>query len=156
MKFRLVDRIVAWQPRESIRGIKTVSFEEYELKSALGDEPALPESLLVESLLQLGNWLVILSSDFTEMALVLRIQQVQFHHRLRPGESFTGEVSVRSYRADGIVFDGRATVGRKVIAEGGGCLAAPVPLSDYYDPEDLRVLFSEIHLPDGQTSRERA
>lgn len=154
MKFRLVDRIVAWEPRESIQGIKTVSFEEYQLKSAWGDEPALPESLLIESLLQLGNWLVILTSNFTEMALVVRIQEIQLRDRLRPGESLTGEVNIRSYRTDGIVFDGRARVGRKIVAEGRGCLASPVPLADYHDPEDLRVLFSEIYLPDGEASGE--
>ena len=68
MKFRMVDRILAWQPRRSIRGLKVASFEEYQLKEPLADEPCLPETLLVESLFQLGNWLVVLTSDFTEMA----------------------------------------------------------------------------------------
>lgn len=149
MKFRMVDRILTWQPRESIRGLKLVSFEEYQLKEPLGDEPCLAESLLIESLFQLGNWLVMLSSGFTEMALVVRFEEIRFSGRLRPGESLRMEVDARSYRSDGVVFDGRALVGARTIAEGKGCLAAPVFLADYQDPESLRVLFSEIYLPEG-------
>lgn len=148
MKFRMVDRILAFQPRESIRGVKLVSFEEYQFRELLGDEPCLAESLLIESLFQLGNWLVVLSSEFTEMALVVRFEEIRFSGRLRPGERLRMEVEARSYRGDGVVFDGRALAGARTIAEGRGCLATPVPLADYQDPESLRVLFSEIYLPE--------
>jgi 3-hydroxyacyl-[acyl-carrier-protein] dehydratase len=147
MKFRMVDRILDWQPRRGIRGVKVASFEEYQLKESLGDEPCLPETLLIESLFQLGNWLVVLSSDFTEMGLVVRFEEIRFVGRLRPGESLLMEVEARSYRSDGVVLDGRALVGGLLIAEGRGCLATPVPLADYYDPDWLRVLFSEIYRP---------
>ena len=149
MKLRMVDRILAWQPCHSIRGIKVVSFEEYQCKDPFGDEPCLPESLLVESFFQLGNWLVILSSDFTEMALVVRFEEICFRHRLGPGESLRLEVDVRSYRSDGVVLDGRGLIGTRTIVEGRGCLATPVPLADYQDPDSLRVLFSEIYSPAG-------
>ena len=52
MRFRMVDRIDAYQARSSISGAKTVSFEEYSLRTALGCEASLPESLLLESLFQ--------------------------------------------------------------------------------------------------------
>jgi 3-hydroxyacyl-[acyl-carrier-protein] dehydratase len=150
MKFRMVDRILAWEPRRCIRGVKVVSFEEYLFKEPLADEPCLPESLLVESLFQLGNWLVILSSDFTEMALVVRFEELRFPGRLRPGESLSMEVVARSYRSEGVVFDGRGEVGGQTIAEGRGCLAMPVRLADYQEPDSLRVLFSEIYIPEGK------
>jgi 3-hydroxymyristoyl/3-hydroxydecanoyl-(acyl carrier protein) dehydratase len=150
MKFRLVDRILAWQPRQGIRGMKAASFEEYQLKEPLADEPCLPETLLVESLFQLGNWLVVLSSDFTEMGLVVRFEEIRFFDRLRPGQCVEMDVAVRSYRSDGVVLDGRATVGGRLIAEGRGCLAVPAPLADYCDPDWLRVLFSEIYRPEGE------
>jgi 3-hydroxyacyl-[acyl-carrier-protein] dehydratase len=147
MKFRMVDRILDWQPRRSIRGVKVASFEEYQLREPLADEPCLPETLLVEGLFQLGNWLVMLSSDFTEMGLVVRFEEIRFVSRVRPGESVRMEIEARSYRGDGVVLDGRATVGGLLIAEGRGCLATPVPLADYHDPDSLRVLFSEIYRP---------
>ena len=148
MKLRMVDRILDWQPRQSIRGIKVVSFEEYQYKEPFGDAPCLPESLLVESLFQLGNWLVILSSDFTEMAVVVRFEEICFRQRLGPGASLRLEVDVRSYHGDGVVLDGRGMIGTRTIVEGRGCLATPVPLADYADPADLQVLFSEIHRPE--------
>ena len=147
MKLRMVDRILAWQPRRSICGVKVVSFEEYQCKEPFGDEPCLPESLLVECFFQLGNWLVMLSSDFTEMGLVVRFEEICFRQRLWPGESLHLEVDVRSYRSDGVVLDGRGLVGTRTIAEGRGCLATLVPLAEYQDPDALRVLFSEIYVP---------
>lgn len=149
MKFRLVDRILAWQPRQMIQGLKAVSFEEYELRRRLGDEPCLPESLIMESLFQLGNWLLILSSDFHQMGLTVRFEEVRFFGRLRPGRQLCMHARVRSWRDDGVVFDGGGTTEGEEIVAGRGCLAAPVPLADYANPADLRVLFSEIHRPDG-------
>lgn len=151
MKFRMVDRIVSWEPRRSIRGVKAVSFEEYSLKAPFGGRAALPETLLLESLFQLGNWLVILSSDFARMCLVVRVQQVVFDRPLRPGERLDMHVTVRRFRDDGILFDGTACAGGERIARGTGCLAAPVDLADLCDPADLRVLYSEIHRPEGAT-----
>ena len=144
MKFRMVDKILDWQSQKFIRGTKTVSFEEYNLKSVFGDEPRLPESLIMESVLQLGNWLIVLSSDFTQMGLVVRTQEITFNDILRPGEKLEMEIRARIYRADGIVLDGIAKLGERVIATGKGCLAVPVPLIEYCNADDLRVLYSEI------------
>ena len=148
MKFRLVDRITAWEARRSIRGVKAVSFEEYRLKAAFGDEPHLPETLVTESLFQLGNWLVMLSSDFTRMGMIVRFEQVRFDAPLLPGERLDMEVTVRQWRDDGIQFDGVGLSAGRAIIAGRGALAVPVPLADYCDPQDLRVLYSEIHRPE--------
>jgi len=153
MKFRMVDRIVKFEPRRSIYGIKTVSFEEYQLKSAFTDRPCLPESLVMESLFQLGNWLIMLTSDFSQMGLVIRTNEIEFIEPPGPGQKMFMEVQVRSYRDDGILFDGQALVNQHVIASGKGCLASPVDLADYHNPEDLKVLFEEIYRPDNNTER---
>ena len=147
MKLRMVDRILAWEPRRRIAGAKTVSFEEYSLRAPLGDAPRLPESLLLESFFQLGNWLIVLTSDFTQMGLIVRTEEVRFAGPVGPGERMTMELAVRRYRDDGVLFDGVGRVGAREVAVGRGCLAALAPLTDYADPADLRVLFSEIHRP---------
>lgn len=147
MKFRMVDRIIDFEPRKNIRGVKTMSFEEYQLKSAFADEPHLPESLIMEALFQLGNWLIMLSSDFTQMGLLVRTSEIRFIEPLRPGQTLIMDVQIRRYRPDGILFDGKTCVDGRIIATGTGCLAAPVELADYFDPDDMRVLFSQIHRP---------
>ena len=98
MKFRLVDKILGWSPYERITGIKAVSFEEYCLKKPFGDEARLPETLLLESFLQLGNWLILLSSDFARMGMVIRITEVRFDGYLLPGQQVRMEVAGNAER----------------------------------------------------------
>jgi 3-hydroxyacyl-[acyl-carrier-protein] dehydratase len=148
MKFRFVDQIVSWTPYQRICGIKAVSFEEYSLKEAMGEEPHLPESLLLESFLQLGNWLILLSSDFTRMGVLIRLSRVSFHDYLRPGEQVRMEVILRRHRAADFELSGEGRVQGRSIISGHGCLAVAVPAADYVNPDDLRVLFSELHQPD--------
>ncbi|HYG36729.1 MAG TPA: hypothetical protein VEC99_18185 [Clostridia bacterium] len=151
MKFRLVDKITSWAPYQQISGIKTVSFEEYCLKEAFGDEPRLPETLLLESFLQLGNWLIMLSSEFQQMGMVARISTVQFHDYLLPGHRLHLEARVVRRREDGFELAGHGQVNGRSIISGLGCLAFPVPLAEHLDPEDMRVLFSEIYEPSNLT-----
>jgi 3-hydroxymyristoyl/3-hydroxydecanoyl-(acyl carrier protein) dehydratase len=154
MKFRMVDRILAYEPHRAIRGIKTVSFEEYQLRERLGDEPCLPESLMIEALFQLCNWLIALSTDFTQMGVGVQWDEIRFLQRLRPGQRLHMEIVIRSWREDGVLVDGTASDGRQTIATGRRCMAALVPLADYHDPDDLRVLFSEIYCGEDPELRE--
>lgn len=153
MKFRLVDRILDWTPARQIHGVKTASFEELALREPFGQDPSLPETLLLESLFQLGNWLVVLSTAFEQMALIVRAGRVCFDRPLAPGEALSMTVDVRIWRPDGILFDGAAHVGPHRIAHGEGCLAVPVPLARYCDPAALRTLLGEIYRPAGQGRR---
>jgi hypothetical protein len=66
----------------------------------------------------------------------------------------TMELEARNYRDDGILLDGTAWSGDRQIATGEGCLAVPVPLADYQDPDDLRMLFAEIYAPAVAVGRE--
>jgi 3-hydroxyacyl-[acyl-carrier-protein] dehydratase len=147
MKFRLVDRIVDWTPHERIRGVKAVSFEEYSLKAAFGDEGRLPDMLLLESFLQLGNWLILLSSDFRQMGVVVKLARVEFQGPLRLGQHVEMDVTLRRGRDDGYLLSGEGRVNGGTIITGVDCLAVPVPAADYVDAEDMRVVFSEIYQP---------
>ena len=147
MKFRLVDKIIAWSPYQSISGLKAVSFEEYCLKEAFGDEARLPETLLLESFLQLGNWLLLLSSDYNQIGMVSRISEVRFHAFLLPGQQLRMDVTVARRHEDGFELSGEGRVNGRTVISGLGCLAVPVPAATYVYPEDLRVLFSEIYEP---------
>ncbi len=147
MKFRLVDKITSWVPWRNITGFKAVSFEEYSLKEAFGDQPHLPEMLLLESFLQLGNWLVMLSSDFQQMGMVARISEVRFHGELLPGQCLQIQVRLIRRRNDGFELAGQGQADGRSIISGAGCVAALAPLAEYQNPEDLRVLFLEIYEP---------
>jgi 3-hydroxyacyl-[acyl-carrier-protein] dehydratase len=148
MKLRMVDRICSWEPRKRITGVKTVSFEEYNLKAAFGSAACLPETLLLGSLLDLGSWLVVLSSDFTRIAVATELDEVSFCRQVGPGQAVAMEMVARRYGDDGIVFDGTGTVDGTEAVVLRGCLEVSADLSEHFDPDDLRVLFSEIHRPE--------
>jgi 3-hydroxymyristoyl/3-hydroxydecanoyl-(acyl carrier protein) dehydratase len=147
MKFRMVDRILAWQPHSAIRGVKALSFEEYELREPLGYPPALPESLILESLFQLANWLVMLSTDYRQACIGAQLDEARFLHPLLPGRRMLMDVTVESWRDDGVIVAGAVSDERQPITIVQRCVAAIVPLADFYDPDDLRVLYSEIYRP---------
>lgn len=145
MKFRFVDRILDWTPHQRIRGVKAVSFEEYSLKAPFGDDGRLPETLLLESFLQLGNWLILLSTDFQQMGVVVKLARVAFYDALRPGEQVEMEVNLRRGRDEGFLLSGEGRVNGRTIITGADCIAVTVPADEYVSAEDMRVLFSEIH-----------
>ena len=111
MKFRFVDRITAWEPFRSIQGCKSVSFEEYSLKERFGEPPGLPATLVLESFLQLGNWLILLSTDFAQMSLVIRLQEIRFDGILRPGQKLEMKVVMTNRRDDGYELEGEGWEG---------------------------------------------
>lgn len=147
MKFRFLDRITSWTPYERITGCKSVSFEEYSLKEAFGDTARLPETFLLESFLQLGNWLILLSSDFNEIGMVIRLGEVRFHEPVLPARQVSMQVNLSRRHEDGFELFGEGRVDGKIVITGSGCLAVPVPAADFIDPQDMRVLFSEIYQP---------
>jgi len=147
LKFRFVDKITSWQPWQTIAGTKAVSFEEYCLKESFGDGPRMPEMLLLESFLQLGNWLVMLSSDFTSTGMVARISEVRFDGFLLPGERIHLQAHLTRRHEDGVELRGEGHVGDRLVISGSGCLAGLAPLAEFQNPDDLRTLFSEIYEP---------
>lgn len=143
MKFRMVDQIVEWEPGRRIRALKAVSFEEYGLRSGLGMGGCLPESLALASLIEAGNWLVMLSSQLAQLAIATEIERAEFNVPLRPGRRMVLEVELQE--------DSRMA-GRGVTESGELVVAAEWSvqyhdLSRYADATDLAVLFSEIHRP---------
>ena len=58
------------------------------------------------------------------------------------------EVTVARRREDGLELSGEGQVNGRTIITGLGCLAVPVPAAEYVNPEDMRVLFSEIYEPE--------
>jgi 3-hydroxymyristoyl/3-hydroxydecanoyl-(acyl carrier protein) dehydratase len=107
----------------------------------------LPASLAMESLVALGRWLVVLSSDFSRTAHLVEVEQTRFVDVARPAERLVLEAEVLADDDRETRFDARATIGQRLAVEMTGCRLAKDVLSDYYEPDDLRVLFSEIHRP---------
>ena len=147
MKWRMVDRIVAWEPWQSISGAKCVSFEEYNLPAALGLPEQLPPTLVLQSVFELARWLAIISSDFTRLGIVRATQRVVLHSPVAPGERMRMDVKVRNHDDQAMVFDATGQVGNRAVIAAEGCLAELWPLQTCHDAADLRTLLDEIHRP---------
>ncbi len=148
MKLRCVDCILDWQPWRTIRGVKAVSFEEYCLPAGLGLPEHLPTALALESVFELARWLAVLSSEFRQIALPIEVEHGTFTQPLRPGESMQIELSAAPETDGEIVFSAQARTRAARILRVERVRARLLPLPDYLDPADLRVLYSEIHRPE--------
>jgi len=148
MKFRMVDRILSWEPDRRIRGVKTVSFEEYSARTSLRGPAQLPETLALAGLVELGRWLLILSSDFTRTGTTAELGRTRFERGLAPGERMIMDVTAHPCD-DGVTFEGTGRSRTGVVVACESCRLAVRPLPECCNPDDLRVLFSEIHRPDG-------
>jgi len=144
MKFRMVDRILSWDPERGIRGVKAVSFEEYSLKEPFGGPAALPESLLLQSAFELGAWLLIFSSDFKEGGAAMGWEEAKFVTPVGPGERVLLEVTARADGGGDLLLDATGKVGEREAFYARGLGLRRIPLSELGDPEDYRTLASEI------------
>ena len=144
MRFRLVDKILSLQSGKLIETVKAVSFEEYQFARSMGIDDQWAPTLLVEAMLQSGNWLIIGSSDFTQLGLVVQIKKIEIMRPPTRGERVRFEVGISSLRSEAALLDGKGWIGDEQVIEGKGCIATLAPLADFEDPGDLRVLFEEI------------
>jgi hypothetical protein len=90
-----------------------------------------------------------LSSDFRQMGVLARISEVRFDGCLLPGQRLQLEVKLVRRKEDGFELAGSGQVDGRSVISGTGCVAALAPLAEYENPEDMRVLFSEIYEPLG-------
>lgn len=147
MRHRGIDRIESWTARQRIVGVKAVSFEEYCLKEAFGGPPALPESLLLQAAIDLTGWLVMLSTEFTSLWLADELGRAVFANPLRPGGRARMSATVVAWNADALVCQVDATADGTPLLTSGPWQGRIVPLADFRNPDDMRVLYSEIAAP---------
>jgi 3-hydroxyacyl-[acyl-carrier-protein] dehydratase len=118
--FLLVDRVVAFEPDRRIVGIKNVSANErYLSPAAAGQKPALPLTVLTESIAQVGA-ILILSKPENRRRLIyfMGIEKVRYRGAVYPGDSVEIEALVRRLRSRMGVLTGRARVNGRVVVHG--------------------------------------
>jgi 3-hydroxyacyl-[acyl-carrier-protein] dehydratase len=146
MKMRLIDAIESWEPHRTIRGRKVVSFEEYMIRGPLGYAEGLPESLTLGAVVELAAWLTILSSGFESIALPCGLEAVRILSAVGPGERLELAL-VQHVDGNHTIVNGQGKVGDRVVLEVAELQMGIHPLGEFFNPDDLRVLYSEIHRP---------
>jgi 3-hydroxyacyl-[acyl-carrier-protein] dehydratase len=147
MRWYLVDKIGKINPWKSATGTKVVSFEEYSLKKRWDEKGIFPNTLLIESVLQLGAWLIIYSSEFKIQPLIVKIGKISFKHNARMGDVLDLEVKIISRNEDSVVMSGKVFLKGKLIVEGTQAVGVFNDLKDYQEPKTLKSLFGQIYRP---------
>jgi 3-hydroxyacyl-[acyl-carrier-protein] dehydratase len=115
----LVDRITEFEVDQRIVGIKNVSMNDRLLWRDGEGSPALPPTILTESVAQVGAILILAKPENRDKLIFFgAIERVRYRRAVRPGDSVVIEARVVRLRSRVGVLQGRATVDGKLIMNG--------------------------------------
>jgi 3-hydroxyacyl-[acyl-carrier-protein] dehydratase len=115
----LVDRITEFEVDKRIVGIKNVSMNDRLLWRDGEGSPALPPTILTESVAQVGAILILAKPENRDKLIFFgAIERVRYRRAVRPGDSVVIEARVVRLRSRVGVLQGHATVDGKLILKG--------------------------------------
>lgn len=124
MKFLLVDRIVALEPRTRIVGQKALSLAEEYLADHFPTFPVLPGVFMLEACVQTSAWLIRDALDFRPSLVVLKeARNVTYKSFLAPGRVMRIEAECKSLDERESTFAVRGVVEQREIVKGRLTLA---------------------------------
>lgn len=122
MRYILIDKVTAIEPKQRIVGIKNVTLSEQMMHDHFPDFPVFPGALIVEAAAQLAG--LLLESSFDEggteppaRALLVQIDKAKFHGLSGPGDQLVIEVDMLSSLATAARVKATVTVAGKTIAK---------------------------------------
>jgi 3-hydroxyacyl-[acyl-carrier-protein] dehydratase len=140
MRFLLVDAILEIEPGRNATGIKNVTMSEDFLADHFPHRPIMPGMLIIESLVQLSDWVIRYGTDFDRLGLACAFDRVKFRRVVRPGDQLRLEVQVVDQDGAEVQTQGRAYCLDTLVVSAGITLALH-PVSDYLDRDEARRLF---------------
>ncbi|NTW84565.1 MAG: 3-hydroxyacyl-ACP dehydratase FabZ [Holophagaceae bacterium] len=115
----LVDRILDFEPKAWIRGLKNVSYNEEIFQGHFPSRPVFPGVYIVEAMAQTGGCLLL--REFEDRAnkviYFMGIDKVKFRKPVQPGDQMVMEVKVLQFKGRICKMRGEAFVGGQKVAE---------------------------------------
>jgi len=90
----MIDRITRFEKWKSAEGKKTVSFEEYSLLHALGIDGFYPQTLALESCVELIRLVINRSSGFTQSSIISQVDEFSFSDPIGLGDVLSISASI--------------------------------------------------------------
>ena len=141
MRFLLVDAIVELETGARAVGVKNITMSEDFLADHFPDRPIMPGVLILESLVQLADWVVRDASGFDKIGVVTGFNRIKFRRVARPGDQLQLEVALSSSEAGTHAFRGKAYSG-DALAASADLTLVEAPLADYLDADAARASFA--------------
>lgn len=115
----LVDRILDFEPKEWIRGLKNISFNEEVFQGHFPKRPVFPGVLIVEAMAQTGGCLMMREFEDRDKKVIyfMGIDGVKFRKPVLPGDQLVMEVKVISLKGRICKMRGEAFVEGVKVAE---------------------------------------
>lgn len=117
MRFILFDKIVSFEKAVGGVGIKNVTIGEEFFIKHYDRSPIMPEPLLIETVAQVGGWIIAVSCDYKYSAVLAKVSKARFHKTVRPGDQLSIEIKIIDFGDYGASVNGVIKVDRDVVAE---------------------------------------
>lgn len=144
MRFYMVDRIQDWNAGESITASKLLTYQDCYMKDAISGQFYFPEPLMVEALCQAGAWLIMLTTNFEQRAVLLSADSITFHKRVVPGDELVLYGSVDSLHDNAAVFSGHGRVNDEIVMQMSYMMCSLVDAAELEDVECTKRTFYEL------------
>jgi 3-hydroxymyristoyl/3-hydroxydecanoyl-(acyl carrier protein) dehydratase len=140
MRFLLVDSIVELERGTRAVGVKNVTMSEDFLTDHFPHRPIMPGSMIVESMVQLADWVVREATDFRQLGLATSFDNLKFRRVVQPGRQLRVEVKILERGETEASVQGRAYTLDTLVASASFTLALE-PIERYLDPAEARRVF---------------
>ncbi len=118
--FLLIDRIVSFEPKTRLTGLKNVTVNEPFFQGHFPGIPVMPGVLILESLAQASGMLAYLSKQALTpddpLYYLVKIDKARFRKPVVPGDQLILEVSQKMMRRGMGLYDCKALVDGQVVA----------------------------------------
>lgn len=138
MRFLLVDSILELETGARAVGLKNISMSEDFLADHFPDRPIMPGMLILESLVQLADWVVRDASNFDKIGVAAGFDRIKFRRVARPGDQLRLEVGLSSSDDGTHEFRGKA-YSVDELAASANITMIEAPLEDYLDADAARA-----------------
>jgi 3-hydroxyacyl-[acyl-carrier-protein] dehydratase len=140
VRFLLVDRITQLESGVRASGVKNVTLSEDLFTHHFPEQPLMPGTLLLESMVQLADAIVREASDFQYLGILTQVTRLRLRRAVTPGDQIELEVKLKSTDGDTLTFEGQARVGGAASASTEFTLSRRL-LADFEVPAEARRLF---------------
>lgn len=129
--FVLVDKILEFESKKRVVGLKNVTINEPFFQGHFPDNPVMPGVLIVEAMAQVSAMLILMEVENAaeELVFFTGIDECRFRRQVIPGDQLRMEVVVKALRNRAAKMRAVATVDGEVAAE-ATLLSAMIPRKD--------------------------